>query len=56
MKQRNKIVKAPREDGREETRTEGIVVMNTDICVVCGAVVPEGRIICRMCECELEEE
>ena len=36
----------------ENNECEGIVV-NKDICMICGKEVPEGRIVCYACECEI---
>ena len=29
--------------------------MNVDRCVCCGAIIPEGRQVCLLCELEVEE-
>lgn len=46
-------MKESSDEQKYESSATQIVSSNAETCIVCGQIIPEGRIICPICECRL---
>lgn len=51
-----KLEKSLEENYTPQQNKEPVVYINNkEVCVVCGREIPEGRMVCKMCERKYEE-